>query len=160
MRKIFFSFLFLLLIVSLIVVKVSAQNTNQPVPKATGDVWMSGPPSQQWDFNAFDYGDPTLDKGTVQYWNYDVNLNYTANVFCAHVYGKSANFAFQIPNGNPYAGTFIVVALIDNGSPGANLDTLGFNIASDRANAITQCGTNNLETSINYPITAGNLVVH
>src|SRR3974390_1688721 len=55
-------------------------------PKATGDIYMSGP-SQQIDFCAFGTGDPATSKGQVEYWNYDYPgvLHYTAPVLCANV---------------------------------------------------------------------------
>ncbi len=148
------SFIFLFALV------VSVSANGNATPKATGDIWMSGP-SQQMDFNAFDYGNPSEDKGTVEYWNYDYPglLHYTANVLCARVEDNSARFMFQIPNGWPgLTGLYVVVSIQDNGTPGTSGDLYGHAATGNLTQAMSWC--ENGVSVTNYQITAGNLVVH
>lgn len=145
--------------VSLLATAGTALAVSQPVPKVTGDIWMSGP-SQQMNFVAFDSSNAPA-KGTVEYWNYDYPgpLHYTANVLCARVSGNDARFMFQIPEGWPgLSGIYVVVSVHDGGSPGTNGDIYGHTATWDLATAQSWCA--NGVGVANYPITAGNLVVH
>ena len=130
-----------------------------PMPKATGEIWMSGP-SQHMMFNAHDYG-VEGDKGEVEYWNYDYPgvLHYTASVLCAKVGGNEARFMFQIPEGWPGLTRLYVVSWVkDGGTPGTNGDEYGHTATSSSTTAMEWC-----EGGVGvskYPITEGNLVVH
>jgi hypothetical protein len=76
-------------------------------------------------------------------------LSYTADVTCAVVSSPDATFGFTIPAGFPgLSGQHIVVNVHDGGTPGTNGDTYGHGVGT--------CG----DGVTNYPITAGNLVVH
>ena len=132
----------------------------EPVPKATGDIWMSGP-SQRMKFNAFDFGDDSnSDKGMVEYWNFDYPgpLHYKAKVLCADVNDDEARFMFQIPNGWPgLTGLYVLAAVKDGGTPGTK-DTYGHAATSNLATAQNWCEDGVGVT--NYRIYKGNLVVH
>lgn len=142
---------------------LESNSSDKPVPKVTGDIWMSDP-SQQIDFNAFDYGDSSVDKGTVEYWNYDYPgpLHYTANVLCANVNTstKESWFMFQIPDGWPgLTGLYVVSYVKDVGTPGTNGDLYGHTATSDLSTAQSWCNNGTAPVSM-YPIASGNLVVH
>lgn len=124
---------------------------------------MSGP-SQQAQFSAFDYGpNSSSDKGTVEYWNYDYPgvLHYTANVTCATISDEDAQFVFQIPEGWPgLSGLYVLAAVRDGGTPGTEGDTWGHTATSDPNQAKAWCESGIPSGIGNYPIVAGNLVVH
>ena len=132
-----------------------------PKDKATGEIWMSGP-SQHMIFNAHDYGEASLDKGQVEYWNYDYPgpLHYTTSVLSVKVGGSGeARFMFQIPEGWPgLSGLYVVCAVWDLGTPGTNGDIYGHTATSDYTTALGWC-ENGVSVGL-YPITGGNLVVH
>lgn len=77
-------------------------------------------------------------------------LSYTATVTCAVIGGTDATFGFTIPAGTPLAGTQVVVMVHDGGTPGTNGDTWSHGLGTCAAPG----------GQVNYPITAGNLVVH
>jgi hypothetical protein len=134
----------------------------KPFTQATGDIYMSGP-SQQATFDVFDYG-ATGDRGSVTYTNFDYpgGLSYTAAVICANVdsAGHTAWFTFQIPNGFPgLSGLYVEATTTDGGSPGAGHDTWGHTATSSATEAQTWCDSKGGGTT-DYPIVAGNLVVH
>ena len=131
-----------------------------PKDKATGEIWMSGP-SQHMIFNAHDYGEANLDKGEVEYWNYDWPgpLHYTTSVLSVKVDGNIARFMFQIPAGWPgLSGLYVVSWVKDGGTPGTNGDEYGHAATLDYATALSWC-ENGVDFA-QYPITGGNLVVH
>lgn len=131
-------------------------------PKATGGLTL-GNPSQQISFNAFDNGASNLDKGQVEYQNFEYpgGLHYTANVLCANV-NQATNeawFMFQIPDGYPgLSGLYVVSYVQDNGTPGTNGDIYGHTATSDLDAALSMCENGTAVST--YPITGGNLVVH
>lgn len=75
-------------------------------------------------------------------------FSYTAAVTCADVDGTAATFGFTIPVA-PLEGTQVAVHVTDGGSPGAGHDTWGHTVGDCTSTSFT-----------NYPIVAGNLVVH
>jgi hypothetical protein len=125
---------------------------------ATGEIWMSGP-DQYAQFEVFDYG-AIGDRGSFTYTNFEYpgGLSYTADITCANVDTATgtARFAFTIPAGFPgLSGLIVGVQITDDGSPGAGNDTYGHAVVAD-ANAFCNAGG----AVGDYPITAGNLVVH
>jgi len=138
---------------SAVLVAVSAS-----APSATGGVTLSNP-RQQLSFEAHDNGPSSADRGNVNYTNFDANLHYNADLTCVNVTGTTAYFAYVIPSGNPYSGTWVVWKVVDGGSPGKGHDTAGFAVASNAANATSLCESGAF-TPTPYTITAGNLVVH
>lgn len=131
-------------------------------PKATGQIWMSNP-NQQIIFNAHDYGpDSSLDKGYVEYWNYEYPggvLQYKTKVICATVKDDEAYFMFQIPSGWPgLSGKYVVSWVHDGGTPGTAGDEYGHKATNDSSQAESWC--ENGVGVTNYPVTGGNLKVH
>lgn len=147
--------------IGLFIFFVFSVSAKGPTPKATGDIWMSNP-DQQIDFSAFD-GGVGVAKGTVEYWNYDYPgiLHYTAAVLCANVSGDQTVFVFQIPNDQPdgLGGLYVGAKVVDDGTPGTDGDLYGHTATSDRDIALGWCESGTV-TVTDYPITAGNLVVH
>ena len=132
-----------------------------PASKATGGLTL-GSPNQQISFNAFDYGASNLDKGKVEYQNFDYpgGLHYNADVLCAEVSGNDAWFMWQIPPGFPgLSGLYVNAHVEDNGSPGTNGDIYGHDATAVLATALSNCETGATPAN-HYPITGGNLVVH
>lgn len=119
---------------------------------ATGNVTLSGP-TQYLSFTATDNGPSFADQGTVHYQNPSASLTYDAPLTCVNVFGNTAFFAYVIPSGNPYAGTWVVWKATD-GSP----DTATFAVAADEnsANALCESGTG---VTGSYPVVAGDIVV-
>jgi hypothetical protein len=135
---------------------------NGPNNKATGQIWMDSP-DQQMKFNAHDCGLPENDKGQVEYWNYEYIISgevfhYTAEVISVKVDGTEARFLFQIPDGWPISGLYVVTWVKDGGSPGTNGDEYGHAATSSLTTALTWVESGVSVTK--YPITDGNLVVH
>ena len=114
---------------------------------------MSGP-DQYAQFDVFDYG-ATGDRGSFTYENFTIpGYRYTADVLCATVnpVAGTAWFVFQHPFD---ASLYIGVYITDGGSPGAGNDTYGHMAQyGSPPSCTTPAGVSN------YPITAGNLVVH
>ena len=132
-----------------------------PASKATGGLTL-GSPNQQISFNAFDYGASNLDKGKVEYQNFDAGLHYNANVLCANVPvpGNDAWFMWQVPSDAPVAAGYYVVAHVeDNGSPGTNGDKYGHAATLVSQTALSWCEKGTAPVT-DYSITGGNLVVH
>lgn len=130
--------------------------------QATGDVTFASP-NQELVFNAFDYGSAG-DRGTVTYTNQGVT-SYQANVFCANVQSAAhvANFAYQIPagTGSGLDGLYIVWQVRDGGSGLGSTDSAGFDVAPNAQVATDWCNNNSWSpASYNFPVVAGNLVVH
>ena len=137
----------------------------ETLPKAiaTGGLTLSGP-RQQISFNAFDYGDSSLDKGHVQYQNFEYpgRLHYTADVLCANVNptDHKAWFMFQIPEGFPGLSELYVVSYVfDGGSPGTKGDIYGHTASADLATATSWCENGNAPDGY-YTVAGGNAVVH
>ena len=137
-----------------------------PMNKATGTIWMSNP-DQMTSFVAFDAGVSSPDDhGNAEYSNFtypadtpEGYLHYTASVLCATVSDMDARYMYQIPEGFPgLSGLYVLSAVHDGGTSGTNGDTYGHTATSDLATAMSWC-ENGTGVS-NYPITAGNLVVH
>jgi hypothetical protein len=75
-------------------------------------------------------------------------FSYKAVVDCVNVLdAQNANFGYTIPTGL-HAGTSVAVTVTDNGSSGVGHDTWAHTVGS--------CGA----VGTDYPITAGNLVLH
>lgn len=142
---------------------ISALAAGKATPKATGGVTLANP-NQQMSFNAFDYGPSDSDRGNVEYSNFDYpgGLHYTATVLCAAVSGSESRFVYQIPDGTGPGldGLFIVVKVVDGGTPGTNGDTWGFAVAPNISTANSWCDTGDGFVPTSYEITGGNLVVH
>lgn len=141
-----------------------------PMSKATGSISM-GSPNQALSLSAFDDGpDSSLDKGTVEYSNFDYPtpgapeyLHYSTPILCATVDATNmdARFMYQIPEGwLGLSGLYVVGSVHDGGTPGADLDTYGHAATADYNTAKAWCETGSGFTPSMYPVTAGNLVVH
>ncbi len=106
--------------------------------------------------------DASLDKGEVEYWNYEYDagvLHYSASVLCAKVEGNIARFMFQIPDGwSGLTGIYVVSWVKDGGTPGINGDEYGHAATWDYVEAVDWCENGVGVTK--YPIIEGNLVVH
>lgn len=131
--------------------------------KATGGIRLSNP-KQQVSFEAFDYGESNLDKGSVEYSNFDFpgGLHYNADIICAKVNKTTSTvwFAYQIPDGHPgLSGLGIEVQIQDIGTPGTKGDTFGFNVAANGPSAVSLCEAGTPPVN-SYTITGGNAVVH
>lgn len=119
---------------------------------ATGEIWMSGP-DQYAQFEVFDYG-ATGDRGSFTYTNFTIpGYSYTAPIACANVDRDTGQawFTFEHPF---VPGFYVGVYVTDGGSPGAGNDTYGHVVWVAPAWCDAPGGV------WNYPITAGNLVVH
>jgi len=164
MRKIvFILFSFVFTFVFVAGVSAVSENAKGPVDKATGDIWMSLP-NQHMIFNAHDVGNSEMDKGMVEYWNFEYNsgiLHYSTPILCAAVDSEDneARFMFRIPEGWPgLTGLYVVSNVTDTGSPGVNNDIYGHTATSDLNTALSLCETGSSYSM--YDIVSGNLVVH
>lgn len=125
-----------------------------PTPHtAVGNVTLADP-TQTLSFSTQDNGSSASDTGFVNYANPSASLTYAANVTCVNISGNTANFAYVIPSGNPYSGTWVVWQVVDNGTS----DTAGFVVATDATDANTKCETGSFSPT-NYAITSGDIIV-
>jgi hypothetical protein len=142
-------------------IKVETAALGKALGSATGGLKLSSP-KQQISFNAFDYGvNSASDYGTVEYQNFEYpgGLHYTANVSCATIKGSDATIMFQIPQGYPgLSGIYVVASIHDGGTPGTKGDIYGHAATSELTTAKAWC--ENGAPATNYPVTAGNAVVH
>ncbi len=107
-------------------------------------------------------GDSEEDKGEVEYWNYEYSggtLHYKTDVLCANVEGDEAYFMFQIPDGWPISGLYVVSWVKDGGTPGTNGDEYGHTATSNKETAYGWCEEGSASVTT-YDIVDGNLVVH
>lgn len=136
--------------------------TGKALGSVTGGLNLTGP-RQQISFNAFDYGNSSLDTGNVEYQNFEYpgGLHYTANVLCANVKQATnqAWFMFQIPTGFPgLSGLYVVSYVKDGGTPGTKGDLYGHAATGDLATAKSWCESGTVGAG--YTVTGGNAVVH
>ncbi len=123
-----------------------------PAPTAIGNVELANP-VQMLSFAGTDNGLSSMDTGTVSYSNPSASLSYSAPLTCVNVSGTTAYFAYVIPSGNAYSGTWVVWKVVDN-SP----DEAGFTTAADEASANALCESASA-TVTNYAVTSGDIVV-
>ena len=132
---------------------VVTKGRNMPTYRqVTGDLTLASP-TQMLSFSAIDKGVSLSDIGTATYTNPSAALTYSAPLTCVNITGNTAYFAYVIPSGNAYAGTWVVWKVTD-GSP----DTAGFIAAADQSSANTLCESGSA-TVTNYAITAGDVVI-
>jgi hypothetical protein len=85
---------------------------------------------ERFAFSAKDRGAAADDRGKLHYRNATAGFSYRARLACVRVEGQTARFGYVIPSKNrvPAAirGLGIVVQVVDNGSPGAGKDTVGY----------------------------------
>ncbi len=132
---------------------VATKGKNAPaLRQATGDLTLANP-TQMLRFLAIDKGASSSDLGAATYTNPSAALTYTTSLTCVNITGATAYFAYVIPSGNAYAGTWVVWKVVDSSS-----DAAGFTTAADEAsaNALCESGT---PTVTDYPITAGHVVI-
>jgi hypothetical protein len=123
--------------------------------ESEGKFQMSGP-RQQFKFDISDFGPNSIkDKGEVEYWNYEYQVNktlhYKAKSICSTLdkAGKKARIMLQIPAGYPgLSGLYIVVGINGNTSYGHSATT-------DLATAKNWCETGLGFSPASYPVTSG-----
>lgn len=130
-----------------------APASSTPGATTMGDVVLDNP-TQTLSFAGTDNGASITDTGTASYSNPSASLSYTAPLTCVNVSGNTAYFAYVIPAGNAYSGTWVVWKVVDN-SP----DEAGFTTAADEASANALCEAGSAAVT-NYPITSGDIVVN
>jgi hypothetical protein len=85
---------------------------------------------ERFAFSARDRGAAAEDRGKLHYRNATAGFSYRARLACVRVEGRTARFGYVIPTSDriPSAirGLGIVVQVVDNGSPGAGKDTVGY----------------------------------
>lgn len=114
---------------------------------------------ERFGFLAKDRGLPLDDRGFIFYRNATAGFAYEADLDCVFVSGKTARFGYVIPNDAsvPAAirGLGVVFQVVDNGTPGAGRDLVGY--VSGPAAIAAACDT----TVVPNPtaIREGNIVV-
>jgi hypothetical protein len=105
-----------------------------------------------------DAGPADVDSGNISYHDFTNGFSYNADVVCVRVFnGNQANFAFQVPPGNPNSGSWIIYGVKDVGEPGTNGDELGIVSTATEANACSF--VNSFPIPANQQVTAGNIQV-